>query len=156
MITDLSKALKIIAIVNLLVAVGVVVFWIGFFTEILFPIAELRPLIHNFDGYYAWEKCFVVPDVLAAITTFWAAMNILRNKHLVANMMLLAACSGAWIFLGVLDFTYGISNNMYTLGHWFSYILLEIGIGLPIIGISTLYVLRTSLIEETTAHQQRS
>ena len=137
----LYKPLKWIAIVNILVALDTLAFWIGFFTELTFPKEELSKLIPNFDGYYAWESCFVVPDSILAFMTIFASVLLLKNQQVVLGKFLLGACAGAWIFLGVLDFTYGITNGMYTLGHPFSYTLLTIGLGLPVIGTVTLWVL---------------
>mgnify|MGYP000176133303 CR=1 FL=1 len=134
-----SRLLFWIVILNIATALDTLGFWIGFFTESTFPIEELRPLIDNFEGYYAWERCFVVPDTILALTTLLAAFHLLKNQHDKLGLMLLSASAGAWIFLGVLDFTYGITNGMYTLGHPFSYMLLSIGIGLPIIGSATLW-----------------
>ncbi len=131
--------LKAVAILNILVAINTLLFWVGFFTEVTFPVDELRPLIANFDGYYAWERCFVVPDTLLALTAIVAAIRIMQSSTDRLGLILLAASGGAWIFLGVLDFTYGVSNGMYTLGHSLSYTLLSIGVGLPIVGAITLW-----------------
>lgn len=138
---NLSRLLFWVAILNIMTALDTVGFWVGFFTETTFPIDELKPLIHNFEGYYAWERCFVVPDTILAIATLVASIRLLKNQGVLSAYLLLAACAGAWIFLGVLDFTYGITNGMYTLGHSFSYVLLSIGIGLPIMGSFTLWAL---------------
>lgn len=149
------KPLKWIAILNILAGLDTAGFWIGFFTEILFPIDELKILIHNFEGYYAWESCFVVPDSLLILTAIYAGITVLKDQSSSLGRMLLAASAGAWIFLGVLDFTYGINNGMYTLGHWFSYILLSIGLCLPLIGIVTLWVLHKSnkeVLRSTGSH----
>lgn len=136
-----SRLLFWVLILNIATALDTLGFWIGFFTETTFPIDELRPLIHNFEGYYAWERCFVVPDTVLALATILASAKLLKNQGNIAYLQILAASSGAWIFLGLLDFTYGISNGMYTLGHPFSYVLLSIGIGLPIVGGTTLWAL---------------
>lgn len=136
-----SRLLFWVLILNIATALDTLGFWVGFFTETTFPIDELRPLIHNFDGYYAWERCFVVPDTVLALSTIYAAARLLKNQGHILSMLVLSATSGAWIFLGLLDFTYGITNGMYTLGHPFSYVLLSIGIGLPIVGGLTLWTL---------------
>jgi len=136
-----SRLLFWIIILNIATALDTLGFWFGFFTEITFPIDELKPLIHNFEGYYAWEKCFVVPDTILAITTLLASIRLLKYQGDALGLLLITASAGAWIFLGVLDFTYAINNGMYTLGHPFSYVLLSIGLGLPIIGGITLWTL---------------
>ena len=136
-----SKLLFWILILNIATALDTMAFWVGFFTEATFPIDELRPLINNFDGYYAWERCFVVPDTILALSTIFAAWRLFKNQGDALGLIVLAASAGAWIFLGVLDFTYGITKGMYSLGHPFSYVLLSIGIGLPIMGSVTLWTL---------------
>jgi hypothetical protein len=146
-LVNCSRLLFWVVVLNILTALNTMSFWIGFFTEITFPIEELKPLIHNFEGYYAWERCFVVPDTLLAIATLTAGIRLLRNQGDMQALFILGASAGAWIFLGVLDFTYGISNGMYTLGHSFSYTLLSIGIGLPIIGSFTLWSLNKVIKE---------
>lgn len=141
MARDYGKYILGIAILNLFVALDTTAFWIGFFTEATFPIDELKPLIKNFEGYYAWERCFVVPDMINAVVATIAAIRLIKERNDMLGMLLMAAAAGAWVFLGVLDFTYGITNGMYFLGHPFSMTLLTIGIGLPIVGVASLWVL---------------
>ncbi len=136
-----SRLLFWIVILNIATALNTLGFWIGFFTEITFPVNELAPLIDNFEGYYAWERCFVVPDSILSLVTLLVAYRLLKNQADIVAMLFLAATSGAWIFLGVLDFTYGINNGMYTLGHPFSYAALFIGVSLPLVGGATLWSL---------------
>jgi len=49
------------------------------------------------------------------------------------------------MFLGILDFTYGIRHGMYKLGHLFSWILLAIGLGLPVWGVLNIWFTCTRL-----------
>jgi len=141
---EIYRPLKWLAVINILVALDTMIFWFGFFTELTFPKEELASLIHNFEGYYAWERCFVVPDTILAFSAIYASLLLLKNQQNTFGRLLLSASAGAWMFLGVLDLTYGINNGMYTLGHPFSYTLLSIGIGLPILGVTTLWVLNIS------------
>lgn len=140
-----NSFIKWIAIINVLTALSTFGFWIGFFTEITFPINELKLLIDNFDGYYKWERCFVVPDVILSTITLIASIQLLKNYKHKNALIILAACGGAWIFLGVLDFTYGMTNGMYVLNHSFSYSLLSIGVLLPIVGTLTVYTILKQL-----------
>lgn len=142
---DRARFLFWIAILNILVALNTYWFWIGFFTQWTFPIDELSLLIDNFEGYYAWERCFVVPDVILATAAIYASYKIIKDSANLKAKTLLAACAGAWMFLGVLDFTYGITNGMYTLGHPFSHTLIGVGVGLPIVGGITLFATLRSL-----------
>jgi|GEM_PF-2312619 len=142
--TRAVDGLRIIAVANIVVAVNIFGFWIGFYSEMIFPIAELAPKIAHFEGYYAWEKSFTVPDCIMAIVAIVAAVRLLRDSQDEAGRLLLTAAAGAMIFLGVLDFNYAIANGMYTLGHPFSWILMSVGIGLPVFGVLTLWIIHRS------------
>ena len=133
--------IKILAIAHILTALGVIVFWIGFFTEIIFPVEYMKTKIPNFAGYYAWESSFVVPDSLMALAMIIGGVLLLKNQESQRARQILTAASGALIFLGVLDFTFDFRNGMYGLGHFFSYILLEIGLFLPVFGIVSVWML---------------
>jgi len=137
------RLIHVAIFLNIMTAINTLLFWFGFFTEFIFPKNTLKPLINNFDGYYAWERCFVVPDTLTALVAIFSSTLLFKKQDSILGGMLLSAVAGAWIFLGVLDFTYAITNGMYSLGHWFSYILLSIGVGLPFVGIVTLCSLYT-------------
>lgn len=135
------RLIHVAIFLNVMAGINTLLFWVGFFTEFIFPKDTLKPLINNFDGYYAWERCFVVPDTLTACVAIFASVLLFKKQNSIFGGVLLSAVAGAWIFLGVLDFTYAITNGMYSLGHWFSYILLSIGVGLPFVGFVTLYSL---------------
>lgn len=124
--------------VNLTVAVTLVLFWLGFYTELIFPVEVLAERIRHFEGYYAWETSFTAPDLILAAALFWSAGRLLRSPNHALALIILSASAGAMMFLGVLDFTYGIRHGMYALGHPFSWILLAIGIGLPIWGATNI------------------
>lgn len=136
-----SKLLFWVLILNIVISLDTLYFWIGFFNGFGFPIEELKPLINNFEGYYAWERSFVVPDTILFITTLYATIRLLKNQGNINALLTLAVTTGAWLFLGVLDFTYGSTNGMYTLGHEYSNTLLGVGVGLPITGSFTLWTL---------------
>lgn len=117
---------------------GIALFWIGFYSELIFPIEILEPLIKNFDGYYAWETSFTIPDAIMAFGLVVGASRLINNyKDRVGKLVFISAV-GASMFLGVLDFVYAIGNGMYELGHIYSYLLMSIGIGLPILGVFTM------------------
>lgn len=136
-----SKLLFWVLIINIFISLDTVNFWIGFFYGYGFPIEELKPLINNFEGYYAWERSFVVPDTIVTIATLYTVIRLFKNQGNINAILTLGITTGAWLFLGVLDFTYGITNGMYTLGHEYSNTLLGIGVGLPIMGSFTLWSL---------------
>lgn len=137
---DIEKQTRIISWAYLGVAMGIGLFWIGFYSGLIFPIEILEPLIKNFDGYYAWETSFTIPDGIMALGLVIGAARLINNcKDRVGKLVFVSAV-GASIFLGVLDFVYAIGNGMYELGHIYSYLLMSIGIGLPILGVYTMTV----------------
>jgi hypothetical protein len=95
-----------IPIFQIITAVGIVLFWIGFFTVGLAP--ETPP-----PCYFAFEHSFPLPDVLLAFTIFAAAVLLLTGHRLGRTLSI--ASSGALIFLGLLDFSFNIQNGMYAI-----------------------------------------
>ena len=53
------KLLNAVAYLNLFAAIGIILFWIGFYTEMIFPINTLSPKIANFQGYYRLRSIFI-------------------------------------------------------------------------------------------------
>jgi len=93
-----------IAILELLTAVGLILFWILFFTAGLAPKNPPK-------GYLEYEHSFPLPDGLLAVLLMVAGIMLLLNNPLGVNLSLIAA--GALIFLGVLDFSFNIRNGIY-------------------------------------------
>ena len=136
--------INVIAIINIIVAIEIFLFWLGFYTEFIFPIDILAPRIENFEGYYAWETSFTLPDFMLAAATLYAATRILKDNQDQFAKTMLASCAGGMMFLGVLDFSYDAFHGMYQLDHIFSYLLMSIGIGLPLLGAITIWVIHKS------------
>ena len=109
-----------LAAAYILVASGIVVFWVGFHTGIIFPLELMRERIAHFEGYYAWERAFTVPDCILAGCMVFGAVRLLRDQQDRPAITILKAASGACLFLGLLDFVYAVSNGMFFLGHSFS------------------------------------
>jgi len=98
------EGLRTIAILELLTGVGLILFWIGFFTIGLAPKNPPK-------GYLEYEHSFPLPDGLLAILLLAAGVLLLLNIPLGSNLSLIAA--GALVFLGVLDFSFNIQNGIY-------------------------------------------
>ena len=98
------EGLRTIAILELLTGVGLILFWIGFFTIGLAPKNPPK-------GYMEYEHSFPLPDGLLAILLLVAGTLILLNIPVGRNLSLIAA--GALLFLGVLDFSFNIQNGVY-------------------------------------------
>lgn len=100
------EGLRTIAILELLTGVGLILFWIGFFTIGLAPKNPPK-------GYMEYEHSFPLPDGLLAILLLAAGTLLLLNNPLGSHLSLIAA--GALVFLGVLDFSFNIQNGIYKL-----------------------------------------
>jgi len=118
---DLMKALAIVYIIG---ALGIFMFWIEFYSGLSFPMELMQEKIAHFEGYYAWETAFTVPDCILACSMIFGAVRLFRNQHDVLAITVLKAASGACLFLGVLDFVYSINNGMFLLDHYYSYSLI--------------------------------
>lgn len=95
---------KLIASLEIVTAVGLVLFWIAFFTVGLAP--ENAPAC-----YFAYEHSFPLPDgMLAALLL---AAGILLTKNRPWGVKLSLAAGGALVFLGLLDFSFNIQNGVY-------------------------------------------
>ena len=98
------KGLKTIAVLELLTSLGLILFWIGFFTIGLAP--ENPP-----PCYFAYEHSFPPPDIILSIAMLASGILLLKNKA--SGMALSLVCSGGLIFLGILDFSFNIQNGLY-------------------------------------------
>jgi hypothetical protein len=100
----MAEAIRVIAILELVTGVGLILFWVGFFTIGLAPKNPPK-------GYLEYEHSFPLPDGLLAVLLLVAGTLLLLNNSLGGNLSLIAA--GALIFLGVLDFSFNIQNGIY-------------------------------------------
>jgi len=100
---QIGKAVPILAI---LTAVGLVLFWIGFFTVGLAP--ENPPA-----GYFAYEHSFPPPDITLAIVLLIGSMMCLKGQA--KGAIILAAAGGGLVFLGILDMSFNFQNGMYSI-----------------------------------------
>jgi len=85
-------------------AVGLVLFWIAFFTVGL--ASENAPAC-----YFAYEHSFPLPDGLLAALLLAAGILLTKNRPWGVKLSL--AAGGALVFLGVLDFSFNIQNGVY-------------------------------------------
>ena len=99
-----KKGLKTIAVLELLTGIGIILFWIGFFTIGLAP--ENPP-----QCYFAYEHSFPLPDIILSIAILASGILLLKNKE--SGITLSLVCSGGLMFLGLLDFSFNILNGVY-------------------------------------------
>jgi len=98
------RELKIITILELLTGIGLILFWLGFFTIGLAP--ENPP-----PCYFAYEHSFPLPDMILAMVLLAAGTQLLKHRESGRILSLIGA--GGLIFLGLLDFSFNIQNGVY-------------------------------------------
>lgn len=95
-----------ISVLAILTGVGLLLFWVGFFTIGLAP-AEPPP------GYFEYEHSFPLPDIVLALVLIIAGILMLKENS--TGKWLGLVCSGSLVFLGLLDFSFNIQNGVYAL-----------------------------------------
>ena len=97
-------SINTISILSIITAVGLILFWIGFFTIGLAP--KNPPA-----GYFVYEHSFPVPDIILAVVLIaGSVLNMTGGTH---GNTLLVASGGALVFLGILDMSFNFQNGMY-------------------------------------------
>jgi hypothetical protein len=99
-----TKGLKTIAVLELLTGIGIILFWIGFFTIGLAP--ENPP-----PCYFAYEHSFPLPDIILSIAMLVSGVLLLKKRE--SGRILSFVCAGGLMFLGLLDFSFNIQNGIY-------------------------------------------
>lgn len=97
--------MKLIAYFSIFTGIGIILFWVAFFTIGLAP--ENPPVC-----YYAYEHSFPLPDAVLAVVLIIAAIRALKNEK---NAYWLLAPAGGLIFLGLVDFAFNAQNGMYSI-----------------------------------------
>jgi hypothetical protein len=99
-----GKTQRALAALAVVAAGGIAAFWVGFFTVGLAP--EKPPAC-----YFAYEHAFPLPDGLLAAVLFVAGVLVLRGRASGRSPMLV--CSGALVFLGLLDAAFNFQQSVY-------------------------------------------
>jgi hypothetical protein len=104
--------LKTIARLQLVTATGLLVYWPLFFT------VGLAPADPPF-GYFVFQHSFTVPDVILALAFIRAGTWLLSEDGVRRSRgrALSLVCSGALLFLGMLDISFNVLNSVYSLLH---------------------------------------
>ena len=97
---------NVLAAFEFLTAVGIILFWIGFFTVGLAP--ANAPAC-----YFAYEHSFPPADLVLAVILISAAILLLRGRPAGRSFSLVAA--GGLIFLGIIDASFNLQNGVYAL-----------------------------------------
>ncbi|MCD6570810.1 MAG: hypothetical protein J7L53_08935 [Deltaproteobacteria bacterium] len=99
--------LKWVAMLEIISGIGVILFWVGFFTIGLAPASPP-------ECYFAYEHAFPLPDIIMSIVLIVAGVQLLKAN--IYGLLLSLAGAGAFVFLGLLDFSFNYQNGIYFLG----------------------------------------
>ncbi|MEN6476261.1 MAG: hypothetical protein ABFD81_19755 [Syntrophaceae bacterium] len=102
----MPNGIKAIVVLETITALGLILFWVGFFTIGLAP--ETPP-----TGYFVYEHSFPLPDLILALGLLVAARLLYQGRS--AGRTVSIACAGALMFLGMLDFSFNLLNGMYVI-----------------------------------------
>lgn len=105
-----TKTVKFAAIMELAIAVGIISFWIAFFSVDLVNIDDP----HLEKIYLAFESAFPVADISLSIVLIIGGIGLLKKMPFGFLFSLLGGAS--LIFLGLLDVSFNTQNGIYLLG----------------------------------------
>jgi hypothetical protein len=95
---------RLISALEIVTGAGIILFWVAFFTIGMAP--EKPPV-----GYFPYELSFPLPDGLTSILLIITGILMIKDRRPSMTMSLI--CSGALMFLGLLDFSFNIQNGVY-------------------------------------------
>ncbi len=105
-----TKTVKFAAILELAIAVGIISFWIAFFSVDLVSIDDP----HLEEIYLAFESAFPVADISISIVLIIGGIGLLKKMPFGFLFSLLGGAS--LIFLGLLDVSFNTQHGIYLLG----------------------------------------
>jgi hypothetical protein len=109
-INNIPKSVKIesnnlIAAGQILTGIGIIVFWILFFTVGMID-KNAAP-----DCYFTYEHAFPPADIILAISLIISSILLIKKNSIGKTVSLV--CSGALIFVGLVDFSFNLQNKVY-------------------------------------------
>jgi uncharacterized membrane protein (UPF0136 family) len=102
--------IKAAAVVELAVAVGIITFWISFFSADLVTIKDP----HLKEIYLAFESAFPVPDICLSLVLLIGGLGLLKKKPHGSLFSLVGGAS--LVFLSLLDVSFNSRHGIYFLG----------------------------------------
>lgn len=97
--------MKKITYLSIITGIGILAFWIAFFTIGLAP--ENAPAC-----YFAYEHSFPLPDAVLSLGLIILGVMVLKHDKYTVWLLVPA---GGLLFLGLIDFAFNLQNGMYTI-----------------------------------------
>lgn len=104
------KKFIVAAVLELVLVVGIVLFWVAFFTADEVHINDPRLK----EKYLAFESAFPIPDAYLSIVLVIGSIGLWRKKSYGRLFSLIGGAS--LIFLGLLDISFNTQHGIYRLG----------------------------------------
>lgn len=133
MTTRQGKGLKIAAVMELVLAAGIVSFWIAYFSADIVQIND--PVLK--EKYLAFESAFPVPDAYLSVVLVIGGIGLLRKKAYGRLFSLIGGAS--LVFLGLLDISFNTLHGIYRLG--FGEAVMNLFINLMCLGTGVFLIL---------------
>jgi hypothetical protein len=105
-----KKTIKMIAVIEILIAIGITSFWVAFFSNDLVSIKD--PKLKEI--YLAFESAFPVPDAWLVTTLIIGGIGLLKKAHYGYLFSFIGGAS--LIYLGLLDTSFNTQQGIYKLG----------------------------------------
>ena len=105
-----TKTIIIIDVIELALAVGIIAFWITFFSTDLVNISDP----HLKEIYLAFERAFLIPDMYLSLILIMGGIGLLRKMSYGFLFSLLGGAS--LIFLALLDISFNVQHGIYLIG----------------------------------------
>ncbi|MFX1283567.1 MAG: hypothetical protein ACFFB5_07925 [Promethearchaeota archaeon] len=103
-----SKNDKIVAVCEVIGALLLIGFWIGWFLDIL---KSFEPGDQLYDVYIAFESAFPIADTWIVVLLLISAFGVLNDRSW--GSFFAAAAGGAFVFLGLIDITFNLQQGVY-------------------------------------------
>jgi hypothetical protein len=105
-----GKAVPFVAVLELIVAFGIIVFWIAFFTTDMVKIEDSQLE----EVYMAFESAFPLADFYLSLMLIIGGIGLMKREFFGFLFSLMAGAS--LIFLGLLDISFNVQQGIYLLG----------------------------------------
>ncbi|WP_455464382.1 hypothetical protein [Candidatus Hodarchaeum mangrovi] len=106
---SIDKNEKFIVTLEIVGSIAIIGFWIGWFLDIFKSIPSSEEL---YPIYFAFESSFPLPDLWIVLLLLISAYSIFSNKPY--KSQLAASAGGGLVFLGLIDISFNIQQNIYS------------------------------------------